>query len=101
QIFDDFHGRIRTASQHVEIGLAVHPENADVAHWLCRAWMAAAVESGCVAAEEVARHEHFERTLLAIRSRFHAFDRSFLDNVEVLGRIAFTKDEVVFSVPGL
>lgn len=60
--------------------------------------MAAAVKGRCVAAEEISWHQHFQRALLAIRGGFHAFDRPFLDDVKIFGRIAFTEDDVIFSI---
>ena len=100
QVLDHFHGRVGVALQHVKISLAMHAENAHVSHRLCRAWMAAAVEGRCVAAEQIAGHQHFQRAFLAIRRGFHAFDRAFFDDVKIFGRIAFTKDEVVLPITG-
>jgi hypothetical protein len=62
--------------------------------------MMAAVKGCRIAAEEVTGHQHLERAFFPVRRRFHALDRAFFDNMEILGRIAFTKDQVVFSVPG-
>jgi len=76
----------------------MHAKNAHVSHGLRRARMAAAVKGRCVAAEEISWHQHFQRALLAIRGGFHAFDRPFLDDVKIFGRIAFTEDDVIFSI---
>jgi len=62
--------------------------------------MAAAVKGGCIAAEEIAGHKHLKRTFLPVRRGFHALDRAFFHDVKVFGRIAFAKNEVVFSVAG-
>jgi hypothetical protein len=78
----------------------MHAENAHVSHRLRRAGMVAAIEGRRIAAEQVTGHQHLERAFLPIRRRFYALDRAFLDDMKVFGRIAFTKDQVVFSVPG-
>jgi hypothetical protein len=62
--------------------------------------MAAAVKGCRVAAEEIAGHQHLERTFLPVRRRLHAFDGALLNNVKIFGRIPFAKNEVVFSIPG-
>jgi hypothetical protein len=77
----------------------MHAENARISHRLSSAWVTGAIEGGGIATEEVAGHEHFQRAFFAIRRGSDAFDHALLDDVEVLGGFAFTKDEVVFAVP--
>jgi len=100
KIFDHFDRRIRAALQHVEVGRLMHAENAHVPHRLCGAGMMGAVEGGGIATKEITGHQHFQRAFFPIRCGFHALDHALLDDMEILGWFAFTKDEVVLAVPG-
>ena len=55
------------------------------------------IERRRVAREEVSRHEHLQRTLIPIRGGFDTLDCSFLDDVEVFGRVAFAVVGLVSS----
>ena len=60
--------------------------------------MAGPLKGGGVAAKEIAGHQHFQRALFPFRARLDALDRAFLHDVEEFGRIAFTKNDISFSV---
>ena len=100
EMLNDLNCGIRIALQHIEVGRLVHAENADIAHRLGRPWMTGTIKGSGIATEEVAWHEHFERAFFPVRRGFDAFHHSLLDNVEVLGGLAFAKDEVFLAVPG-
>jgi hypothetical protein len=65
KIFDDLDRGVGATSQHVEIGFLVNTDDAHVSHWLCTSRMAGAVERDSITAEEVAGHEHLDRTFFA------------------------------------
>jgi hypothetical protein len=62
--------------------------------------MAGPIERGGVAAEEIPRHEHLQRTFFSLRGRFDTLHRPFLHDVEVFGRVTFSKNELALPVMG-
>ena len=100
QVTDHFHGGIRIPAQHVEVGFFPHPQDADFAHWLSGSWMVSAVEGRRIATKQVTRHEHFQHAFLPAWGGFKAFDRAFLDDVEVFGGVPFAEDVLPLAVTG-
>ena len=58
------------------------------------------IERRRVARVEISRHEHLQRALFPIWGGFDTLDCSFLDDVEVFGRVAFSKNEAATAVGG-
>jgi hypothetical protein len=100
EVLDDFQRGLRAAPQHIKVGLLPHAEDADVSHGLCGAGVCGAVERGRITTEKVTGHEHFQRAFFSVRRGLHALHRPFLDDMEVLGRIALAEYEVAFAVAG-
>jgi hypothetical protein len=59
------------------------------------------IERCRVATEEVSRHDELiQPALFSIRGGFDTRDCSFLNDVEVFGRVGFSKKEAAFAVMG-
>ena len=101
QVLDHFQCRVRAPSQHVEIRFFAHPEYADIPHRLGAAGVGGPVEGRRIAAKEIPGHQHLEGAFFSIWIRLDAFDRAFLDDVEVFGRVAFAENELALAVAGL
>ena len=78
----------------------MHTEDTHVSHRLRASGMAGAIEGGGIAAEQVAGHQHLDGALFPVARRFYTFDRTFFDDMEVFGGVAFMEDEIILAIVG-